>query len=108
MIADNFFAMTSESVRNEQVAVGTTSKLVAEIRLLTAPRRDILLRNISTNPADIISVNLGNQIAVANTGIVLQQGESFSFSSESSNPAPQCQFTAICATANGILAIMER
>lgn len=108
LLQGEFFSSLSESVRNTSIAVGTSSVLIAEIKLSVAPRRDILVRNISPNAADIITVNLGNQQAIANTGIILQQGESFSFSSEATNPCPQCQFTAICATANGLLSIMER
>lgn len=98
----------TEYVRNDSVAVGVTSVIIAEVRPSTVPRRDILIRNISPNAADIITVNLGSVIAVANKGIVIQQGESFSFSTEQSNPCPQCQFSAICATANGVVSIMER
>ena len=108
MLAENFFAQGGEIIRNEQIAVGVTSTIIANVRLSTSPRKDILVRNISTSVLDIITVNLGSQQAVLNTGIIIQQGESFSFSSEASNPAPQCQFTAICATANGLLSIMER
>jgi hypothetical protein len=97
-----------EVARNDSVAVGTSSVVISEIRLMQNPRRDILVRNISPNAADIITVNIGPTIAVANVGIILRQYENFSFSSEVSNPCPQGQFTAICATANGVLAIMER
>lgn len=104
------FGITSltEPVRNESISVGLTSVLIADVRPITIPRKDILVRNTSPNATDTISITLGNQIAIANQGIILQQGESFSFSTESSNPCPQCQFSAICATATGTLSIMER
>jgi hypothetical protein len=98
----------TEPVRNDQIAVGLTSVIVADIRPETLKRRDILFRNTSLAAADIITIALGNQTAIANKGIVLQQGESFSFSTETSNLCPQCQFSAICATANGLLSVMER
>lgn len=97
----------SEPARNATINVSTSSVLIAEVRTRPA-RRDLLVRNISPNAADIISVALGTVQAVANTGIVLQQGESFVFSTDVGNPCPQCQFSAICATANGVLSIMER
>jgi len=100
-------ASLSEPARSVSVPVGVTSVLIADVRT-KPPRRDILVRNISPNTTDIISVALGTVLAVANTGIVLQQGESFVFSTDSGNPCPQCQFAAICATANGVVAVMER
>jgi len=100
-------ATISEPVRNVQQAVGTSSILIAEVRLSTAPRRDILVRNISAG-VSVITVNLGMQQAAANTGIILNPGESFSFSTEQTNPCPQCQFTAISSDASGLVSIMER
>jgi hypothetical protein len=101
-------ATLSEPSRNVSISVGTSSTIIADIRPSAIPRRDILVRNISSSAADIISVALGTTQAVANTGIVLRQNESFSFSSETGNPSPQCQFSAICATANGTVSIFER
>jgi len=94
-----------EWVRNEEVAVTTTSKVLAEAR----PRKMVLVRNTSPNAIDIITVHLGAQVAVAGEGIVLNQNESFSDSSSGDNY--QCfegTITCVCATANGQVAIVER
>jgi hypothetical protein len=103
-----FGVSLSEAARNDSIAVGTTSVIVSDVRQSTLPRRDILLRNISPNATDIISITLGQQQAVANTGIVLRQNESMTFSTSEGNPCPQAQFSAICATATGVLAVFER
>lgn len=107
---ENFgsIATLSESARNDNVAVGTSSVLIAEVRNLLNPRRDILVRNISPTSSEVISVTIGTQLAVANTGIVLKQNESFVFSTSEGNLCPQAQFSAICSTANGIVSIFER
>ena len=94
----------NEWVRNETLAVGTTSVEVAPQRR----RISILVRNTSPNAIDIITVHMGNGLAVANKGIVLQQNESFSDSTDTGYEAFQGTITAICATVNGQLSIMER
>lgn len=94
--------------RNETVAVGTSSTVISEFRNEQNKRKVIVIRNISADPADIITINFGPQAAVANAGIVLRQYESTSDSSETGYECYQGTITAICATANGSLAIMER
>lgn len=94
--------------RNETVAVTTSSSIISDKRNDANPRKVILIRNVSLAVADIITVNLGAQQAVANTGIILKQGESFIDSTDSGYTCFQGSLTAICATANGQLSIMER
>jgi hypothetical protein len=96
-----------QPIRNESVAVGLTAVIISDTRNSTTPRTDILVRNISPNATDIISVSLG-QVAQNNVGIVLRQYESFTFSTDSGYICPQVSFSAICATATGVLAVMER
>lgn len=98
-----------EATRNEQQAVGSSSVVLAPARQEIQPRQTILIRNISPNAADVITVFFGNAQAVANNGIVLRQYESLSDSTESE--AYKCwqgSITAICATANGLVSIFER
>lgn len=98
-----------EPTRNETIDVGTTSTIVSETRTGgKIKRRNITIRNISTNAADIITINLGYSNAVANAGIVLRQNESFTDSSETGYECYQGVISGICATANGKLAIYER
>lgn len=96
-----------EPVKNVSVAVGLTNVEVCGARVGTNYRRDILIRNISPNAADIISVSF-NTVAVANVGIVLRQYESFCYSQDAGPMIFQGQVNAICATANGVLAVLER
>lgn len=97
-----------EPSRNEIVAVGTTSVIVSDSKNTDNPRKVILIRNNSSAAADIITVNLGNNAAIASAGIVLKQYESFSDSSEAGYQCWQGSITAICATANGSLSVFER
>jgi hypothetical protein len=102
------FGFSQEPTRNEEVAVGTSNTIVSENRLLQQPRKNITIRNTSSNAADIITVNLGYNEAAAGAGIVLKQNESFTDSSETGYKCYQGVITAICATANGKLAVYER
>lgn len=101
------FTFLNDVARNEAVLVGASSVIIAEARNEENPRKMILIRNISPNAADIITVNLG-LAATADTGIVLRQYESFTDSTDAGYLAFQAAITAICATANGKLAILER
>jgi len=96
------------ATRNEKVLVSTSSKVISEARNIHNPREVIAVRNISDNAADIITVNLGFNVAVADNGIVLRQNESFTDNTETGYQAHQGGITAICATANGKLSIFER
>ena len=97
-----------EPVRNEKVLISTTSKVIAEARNELAPRKVILIRNISTDINNEITINLGLTTATAETGIILKQGESFSDSSEGGYTAFNGTITAISNNANGAVAILER
>jgi hypothetical protein len=97
-----------EPSRNDSLAVGVSSIKVSDRRPDQMPRKSFAIRNISPNAADIISLTFGLETAVANEGIVLYQYEIYQESSESDNPCFQGSITAICATANGLLAISER
>ncbi len=98
-----------QAVRNETVAVTTASREIAsDMESLKSKRSDLVIRNISTNAADIITIALGNVAAVANAGIVLRQQETLAISTDISNPCWQGAIQAICATINGNLSIMEK
>lgn len=111
MANDNYYGTLQawqEPTRNETVAVGTSSTLVATQRNRELPRKAIIIRNNSPNPADIITINFGATPAVANAGIVLRQYESISDSTETGYDCWQGTINAICATANGSLSVFER
>ena len=97
-----------EPTRNDSVNVGLASVTISEARNEQNPRKVILIRNISPNATDIITVAFGAVSAVANTGVVLRQNESVSDSSDSGYTPYQGTINAICATATGVVAIMER
>lgn len=97
-----------EITRNESVAVGTTSIVVAPARQTTPKRKVITIRNNSPNAADIITLSFGTNIAVANAGIILKQYESMTDANDGGYECYQDQISAICATATGIIAIFER
>lgn len=97
-----------EATRNEQVSVTTSSSVISNARSPNTPRKKILIRNTSPNATDIITLNIGNNTATANQGVVLYQYEFWSDSSEIGNEAHQGVISAICATATGKLSIFER
>ena len=94
--------------RNESLTVGTTSVQVADDMQGREGRVSIILRNNSPNAADIITIALGNAASVAGTGIILKQGEVWYDANDSGYLCWQWKIQAVCATANGVLAIMER
>jgi len=98
----------TERTRNEALAVGTSNVVVSRSKTdhPEQNRKVIILRNISTAAASVITINLG-QSATANTGIVLKQYESFQDVSTEGYRSFQGQINAICADANGNLAILE-
>jgi hypothetical protein len=102
------YSTQSEPVRNEQVTVGTSSILIAEQRVQPNKRKVFVVRNISADPLAIITVNMGYLSAVANTGIVLKQNESFTEATDAGYECYQDQISAVCTIAGGILAIFER
>jgi len=102
------YSTIQEAARNDQVDVTTSNGKIADARNELKPRVSIVIRNTSASTADIITVNFGFNTAVANKGMVLQQNESISDSSENGYQCWQGVITAICATANGKLSIFER
>jgi len=95
--------------RNEQIAVTATSLEIAQDLEGFSKRRNIVIRNISPNVADIITLALGRNVAIANSGIQLKQNDSWFDSDDGTGyECWQNQIQAICATANGVLAIFER
>ncbi len=108
MALENTYTTLQEPTRNELVPVGTTSVTAAFARQGGSPRKVITVRNISPNATDIITVNIGPAPAVANTGIVLRQNESFTDAMDGAYYPYQGTITASCATATGQLAIFER
>jgi len=97
-----------QPARNDKIAVGTSSVVILEALADQTPRKSFSIRNTSSADADIISLTFGSELAVANEGVVLNRNEIWQESSEQDNPCWQAQVTAICATANGQLTIMER
>lgn len=102
------YSTQTEPARNESVTVGTSSVIIAEQRVQPNKRKSITVRNISSDATMVITVNMGYQSAVANTGLVLKQYESFTDASDSGYDCFQDQISAICAVAGGTLAIFER
>lgn len=109
-MGEAYFAFR-EIVRNEAVLVGITGVTVAEDRVgSNNERKSIIIRNNSPNATDIITVQLSteNQAITADAGIILRQFEAFTDSNDSGYKCFQGKITAICATATGKLAVMER
>lgn len=99
--------------RNEEVSVGTSSIVVSETRTgINNKRHTYIIRNISNDETDIITINIGYGQAVSNQGIVLRKnesiGESLTTDGLKVNDVWQGQISAICDTANGKLAVFER
>lgn len=102
------FSFIEEQTRNDKVAVSTSSVTISDSRNAANPRKNIVIRNTSPNAADIITINIGFSTAVSSFGIVLNQNEAFSDSSESGYQCAQGTISAVCATVNGQLSIYER
>jgi len=99
----------SDNVRNERVLVGTTSTTIARLGdSKFSPRTAILIRNNSPNAADIITLNIGADVAVSGSGLVLNKGETWTDSNSEGYQCYQGVIQAICDTADGVLAVMER
>lgn len=96
-----------EPSRNDTVAVTTANTEIATVRALQSPRKVLVIRNISPNATDIISLSFG-QVATANVGVVLRQYDVYSESADKGYAPYQGTINAICATATGVLAIQER
>ena len=102
------FFQLQEPCRNEIVAVGVSSSVIAESRNVVNPRKVLIVRNTSDDATKVITVHFGQGLAVANAGIVLKQNESFSDCSETGYESHQGVVTAISAVAAAQLSIMER
>ncbi len=107
MLEIGTYSAYQDPARNESVLVGTANVILSNPRQAGARRKVILIRNNSPNAADIITVTYGN-VSVADAGIVLKQYESFADSNDGGYECWQGTINAICATANGKIAIMER
>jgi len=108
MEQEGIFTFIEEQTRNDKLAVTATSVIVSDSRNAVNPRKNIVIRNTSPNAADIITINIGFSTATSSFGIVLNQNEAFSDSSESGYQCAQGTISAVCATANGQLSIYER
>lgn len=89
---------------NASALVTTSSSTVSDIK----KRKILVLTNTSTNSADIITINLGFTPAIAGAGIVLRPGNSYGEVLDQVFEPYGGSIQAVCATANGVLAIMER
>jgi len=106
-IVPGVFEQIVEPTRNESVSVGTSSSVIAQARNAANKRKVILIRNISTG-TQVVTINPGFGAAVANTGIILQVGESYSDSTDAGYECFQGMITAISDQASATLAIYER
>jgi len=102
------YSTYQEPTRNDSVAVGVSSVTVSVPRQAGLPRKSIVIRNSSPNAADIITINIGATPAIANAGIILKPNDTYVDSNDGGYICYQGTITAICATANGVLAIFER
>ncbi len=100
------FKELKERVRNEIVAVDTSSVEVCIERDEETKRRVLVLKNTSTG-TQVITVSLG-VVAVANTGIVLNVGEILTDSVSEGYIPFQGKISAISSAAAGQLSVMER
>lgn len=100
--------MDDGNIRNDSISVTTTSiQLSPRRNTFQDMRQEILIRNNSTNVADIITLSLGNTQAIDGAGIVLEKGQAWGGSNDLGilwKGAIQC----VCKTANGVLSVMER
>jgi hypothetical protein len=96
-----------DPARSDTQAITASSVKVADTRALQSPRKLIVIRNISPNAVDIISLSFGVP-AVANTGVVLRQYDIYVEAVDKGFSPYQGTINAICATAAGVLAILER
>lgn len=96
-----------EPTRNVQVTVGVTSTIIAEKRNDLAKRKEYLIRNISGDGTRI-SISPGYLPAVVNTGIILEDGESYGETTAYGGEIFQGGIAAIGSAATGKLSIYER
>jgi hypothetical protein len=101
------YSAYQDPARNDTVNVGLTNVIVSNARQAGLKRKVLMIRNNSTAAADIITISFGNT-STAGSGIVLKQYESVTDSNDGGYECWQGTVTAVCATANGVLNIMER
>ena len=97
-----------EPTRNENITVGTTSLTISDARTEKNKRKVIHLKNISADTTTVITVNFGFGIAAVNKGVILNNGEAVSDTSEQGYEAYQGMILAVASAAGGTLAIFER
>jgi hypothetical protein len=103
------FSPLQQPSRNDNITIATSSTKISDSRNQDNPRTVITCRNISSNANDIITVNLGNNPAVANNGIVLRQYESFTDADDGQYKCWQGSITAISVTGTASnLSVFER
>jgi hypothetical protein len=102
--------MSSEDfARNDSITVGTTSVQVSERRASPPDERKIFVyRNDSPNAADKITLSFGKNAAILSKGKILSQGQEYGEADSEGFKCWKGPLQAICATATGVLAIMER
>ena len=92
--------------RNEAVTIAATSTIVSNAPT-TGRRKVIYLKNTST-AGQIITVNFGDQPAVAYSGVVLDVGEITVDSDSESYKCHNGRITAISSAAGARLSIHEK
>lgn len=106
---DNMTFYRLPPVRSEEVAVGVTAKIICDPRSELQPRLDLAIANTSaTKGTDLIYIKLGSDGVATATNWVLDVGDTLVISGEQGFPCHQDTVTAICATANGKVNILER
>lgn len=99
-----------EATNNSSLEVGTTTVQVSGRRSTFALRRkEFVYTNNSPADADIVWISLdNNQPAQVGKGIKLLKNASIAASEDSGYRPFQGLVTAVCETANGVIAIFER
>lgn len=98
-----------QPTRNEQVSVTATASIISEDRTEIQPRTAIILQNTSATPGtDLIYIYFGSNGVATTTSFKLDVGDTLIDVTDSGYICNQGTITAICATANGKLNIIER
>ena len=96
-----YFRGDTEYVRNALISIKTTSTKIANAR----PRQLLYFRN---NGSNNITIHFGKGLAVANEGIVLKSGATYSESNSEGFQVYTGTITAIAETGTTNLAVVER
>lgn len=95
--------------RNERVNVGTSVVIISEDRTEIQPRTAIILQNASTTAGtDLIYIYFGSTGTASTTNFVLDVNDVLGDVNDGGYVCNQGTVTAVCATANGKLNIIER